>query len=158
MKKQTDKGAMTKSAAQKNTKSRPEVIADTGRRVSKARDEGGQNPRGNTRDKGDVRDRAKTSGYTDDTLAGKGKADTVSKKGVDTDKTYGSGKGDAGASVREWDDGGSRTRRGAPRAQEGRKMADENYGDAKERGAPKLKGGVKTGLSRNEATLRGIRE
>ncbi len=61
------------------------------------------------------------------------------------------------ASAREWDEGGSR-RRGAPRAQEGRKMADDNYGDAKEQGAPKLKGGVKPGLSRNEASLRGIRE
>ncbi|MDF3022734.1 MAG: hypothetical protein K0R10_95 [Alphaproteobacteria bacterium] len=158
MKKQTDKGAIAKSTPKKNTKSRPEVIADTGRRVSKARDEGGQNPRGTTRDKRDARDRAQTSGYADDTLAGKGKADTVSKKGVDTDKTYGSGKGDAGASAREWDEGGSRTRRGAPRAQEGRKMPDENYGDAKERGAPKLKGGIKTGLSRNDASLRGIRE
>ena len=106
-------------------------------------------------DKGTV---PKSSGYADDTLAGKGKADTVSKKGVDTDKTYGSGKGDAGVSAREWDEGGSRTRRGAPRAQEGRKMPDENYGDAKERGAPKLKGGVKTGLSRNESSPRGIRE
>lgn len=158
MKKQTDKGAMVKSPAKKNTKSRPDVIAATGRRVSKARDEGGQNPRGNLRDKGDARDRAKISGYADDTLAGKGKTDSVSKKGADTDKTYGSGRGDAGSSAREWDDGGSRTRRGAPRAQEGRKMPDENYGDAKERGAPKLKGGIETGLSRSEATLRGIRE
>ncbi len=156
MKKQIENGAIAKSSAKKNTKSRPEVIADTGRRVSKARDEGGQNPRGNLRDKRDARDRAETSGYADDTLAGKGKPGTVSKKGVDTDKTYGSGRGDAGA--RGWDDGGSRSRRGAPRAQEGRKLADDNYGDAKERGAPRLKGGMKPNLSRNEGSLRGIRE
>lgn len=47
----------------KNTKSRSEVLQDTGRRVSKARDEGGQNPRGNIRDKRDERDRNEHGGY-----------------------------------------------------------------------------------------------
>lgn len=58
MKKQPEKGTTPK-----NTKSRDEVLQDTGMRVSKARDEGGQNPRGNMRDKNDARDRKEHGGY-----------------------------------------------------------------------------------------------
>lgn len=62
MKKQTEQGTAAKSANKMNTKSRSEVIQDTGKRVSKARDEGGQNPRGNIRDKRDQRDRNEHGG------------------------------------------------------------------------------------------------
>lgn len=84
-----------------------------------------------------------SKGYADDTLNGKAKpkGTPVPEKGADSDRNYGSGR-NTGDSAREWDDGGTRSRRGAPRTQEGRKMPDKNYGDAGERGSPKLKGGV----------------
>lgn len=63
MKKQLEKGTAAKGGAKPNTKSRNEVLQDTGMRVSKARDEGGQNPRGNVRDKNDARDRNEHGGY-----------------------------------------------------------------------------------------------
>lgn len=61
MKKKQEQGTAAKAGMK--TKSRQEVIQDTGKRVSKARDEGGQNPRGNTRDKRDERDRNEHGGY-----------------------------------------------------------------------------------------------
>ena len=84
-----------------------------------------------------------SKGYADDTLKGKAKPKgaPAQGKGADTDRHYGSGRNTA-ESAREWDDGGTRSRRGAPRTQEGRKMPDGNYADAGERGSPKLKGGI----------------
>lgn len=79
-------------------------------------------------------------GYADDTLKGKAKSRPPAKagKGSDTDKSYGSGRNTSPAA--EWDEGGPRSRRGAPRALEGRAEGDEHYGDATERKAGKLKG------------------
>ncbi len=73
------------------------------------------------------------SGYADDTLQGqpKPKPDIKTGKGADTDQNYGSGRNTSPAA--EWDEGGPRSRRGAPRAQEGRKKPDDTYGDAEER-------------------------
>lgn len=84
-------------------------------------------------------------GYADDTLKGKAKPKGTAApgKGADSDHNYGSGRNTT-PSAREWDDGGTRSRRGAPRTQEGRKMPDGNYGDADERGSAKLKGGTPT--------------
>lgn len=84
-----------------------------------------------------------TNGYADDTLKGKAKPKGVPApgKGADSDHHYGSGR-NTSPSAREWDDGGTRSRRGAPRTQEGRKMPDGSYGDAGERGTAKLKGGT----------------
>ncbi len=143
-----------KKQSGKNTKSRNEVIQDTGHRVSKARDEAGQNPRGNKPEHRDARDRAETSGYADDTLGGvaKPKTGTQAGKGADTDKAYGSGRNTSPAA--EWDEGGTRSRRGAPRALEGREQADDKYGDAGERKAGKLKGAAVKTPVRNEGTIR----
>jgi hypothetical protein len=82
-------------------------------------------------------------GYADDTLAGKAKpkGSAGHGKGADTDHNYGSGRHTM-SPARQWDDGGTRSRRGAPRPQEGRKLSDGNYADAEERGSPKLKGGT----------------
>ncbi len=154
MKKQTEKGTAAKAAGKANTKSRNEVIQDTGHRVSKARDESGQNPRGNLRENRDARDRDEGAGYADDTLAGTAKSKTPAKsgKGADTDKSYGSGRNTSPAA--EWDEGGSRSRRGAPRALEGRELADDNYGDADERETGKLKGTAVKPTRRNEDSIR----
>ncbi len=77
------------------------------------------------------------SGYKDDTLQGKPRpqGSTEKQKGADTDKNYGSGINTSPAS--EWDEGGTRSRRGAPRVNEGRKKPDAAYGDADERARDK---------------------
>lgn len=105
-----------------------------------------------------AKSRDETSGYADDTLAGTAKAKPAAKagKGADTDKSYGSGRNTSPAS--EWDEGGTRSRRGAPRALEGREMGDDNYADGDERKAGKLKGAAVQPSLRNEGSSRGIRE
>ncbi|HYD17200.1 MAG TPA: hypothetical protein VEF76_01815 [Patescibacteria group bacterium] len=157
------KTSMKAKTTARNSKTRGEVLEDTGRRQSKARKDGGQFPRNANRGYADQRDRMEGRDR-EAGMAGRSHEYRHGRDGGyerDEDMSYGSGRNsrrgemmeggserrephygrrdeeyyanerDVGRRNQRNDDDyemeGRRSRRGAPRAQEGREMDDDYY-------------------------------